>query len=63
MKKINIRMDYDIPLTEQDERELLEEHGIKTEFELEHFFKSELMETLREQDCVVNKVFIKVIEE
>jgi glycerate-2-kinase len=63
MKKINIRMDYDIPMTEQDVIDLLEEYGIKTEFELEHFFKSELIETLKEQDCVVNKVFIKVIEE
>lgn len=63
MKKIKIRMDYDIPLSEQDERELLEEYGIKTEFELEHFFKSELMEVLREQDCVINKVFVKVIDE
>ena len=63
MKKIKIRMDYDIPLSEQDEIDLLEEHGIKTEFELEHFFKSELIEILREQDCVVNKVFVKVVEE
>ncbi len=63
MKKIKIRVDYDIPLSEKDERELLEEHGIKTEFELEHFFKNELMEVLRDQDCVVNKVFVKVNEE
>lgn len=63
MKKIKIRIDYDIPFTEQDEIDLLEEYGIKTEFELEHFLKSEVMEILRNKDCVVNKVFVKVIEE
>lgn len=63
MKKIKIRIDYDIPLSEQAEKELLIEHGIRTEFELEHFFKSELMEILRSKDCVVNKVFVKVNEE
>ena len=63
MKKINVRLDYDISLSEQDERELLEEYGIKTEFEIEHLFKRELLEVLREQKFLVNKAFVKIIEQ
>lgn len=63
MKKINIRVDFEMPLSEQDEIDLSEKHGIKTEFELEHFFKNEAMGFLRGRYCVINKVFVKVIEE
>ena len=63
MKKIKIRVDFDILLSEQDEIDLLDDHDVKTEFEFEHLFKNEIMETLREEGYTVNKVFVKVIDE